>query len=48
MGLSNSDVYSHVLELQMFDSYIELGFENTQAAPLNCDIFFSLVHWGQE
>ena len=48
MGLSNPYVYSHVLELQMLDSYIELGFENTQAASLNCDNFSSLVHWGQD
>jgi len=48
MGLSTPDVYSHVLELHMQDSYIELGFENKQAASLNCDNFSSLVHWGQD
>jgi hypothetical protein len=40
MGFSTPDGYSHVLELHMEESYVELGFENTQAASLNCDIFF--------
>jgi len=46
MRFSTPDGYSHVLELHMEESYVELGFENTQAASLNCDIFFPLSSIG--
>jgi hypothetical protein len=47
MGFGTPDGYSHVLELHMEEFYIELEFEKTHAAPLKCDIFCSLVHWGR-